>query len=115
MGIFKDDYDTKRIIFNINLDIADRLEKAKKDAKELGKKLDIDDTVNKSVEKFLKRVEKKLAEMQLNEKKRRKKNSDSILAKDNAEDEAEEDDYAAAADDDDDDEDDNSDMEKNQV
>jgi len=110
MGIFKDDYDTKRIIFNINLDIADRLEKAKKDAKELGKKLDIDDTVNKSVEKFLKRVEKKLAEMQLNEKKRRKKNSDSILAKDNAEDEAEEDDYAT-----DDDEDDNSDMEKNQV
>lgn len=85
MGIFKDDHETKRIIFNINVDIADRLEKAKKDARELGKKLDIDETVNKSMEKFLKRVEKKLAEMQMNEKKRRKKNSDPILDEDNAE------------------------------
>ncbi|SLM32654.1 hypothetical protein MTBBW1_790052 [Desulfamplus magnetovallimortis] len=83
MGIFKDEYETKRVIFNINMDIAERLEKAKKDARRFGKKLDIDETVSSAVEKFLKRAEKKLAEMQLNEKKKRKKNSDQILAKEN--------------------------------
>ncbi|MBF0258938.1 MAG: hypothetical protein HQK62_08890 [Desulfamplus sp.] len=98
MGIFKDEYDTKRVIFNINMDIAERLEKAKKDARKFGKKLDIDETVNTTVEKFLKRAEKKLAEMQMNEKKRRKKNPDPILAEKN---EAEEEDNS-----------DNSDMEK---
>ena len=70
MSVFKDDIDSKRVIFNIEMDIADRLEKAKKDARELGKKLDIDGAVNKAVEKFLKKAEKKLAEMQPKEKKK---------------------------------------------
>ncbi len=64
MGIFKDELDTKRVIFNINMDIAERLEKAKQDARKLGKKLDVDGPVNKAVEKFLKKAEKKIAEMQ---------------------------------------------------
>ena len=65
MKVFKEEAETKRVIFNIKMELAERLEKAKEDARELGKKLDIDDAVNKTVEKFLKKAEKKIAEMKV--------------------------------------------------
>lgn len=78
MGIFKDEVDSKRVIFNINLDIAERLEEAKKNARQLGKKLDVDGTLNKALDKFLKKAEKKLAEMLPEEKRNSKKKSNEI-------------------------------------
>jgi len=63
MGVFKDEVDTKRVIFNVRVDLADRLEKAKARSRSLGKKLDVDTAVDKAIEKFLKKAEKKLAEM----------------------------------------------------
>lgn len=63
MSVFKNDIETKRVIFNVRIDLAERLEKAKEDAKTFGKKLDIDGTIDKALEKFLKKAEKKLAEM----------------------------------------------------
>lgn len=63
MSVFIDDTDTKRVIFNIRIDLAERLEKTKSDARDLGKKLDHDNIVNKALEKFLKKAEKKIAEM----------------------------------------------------
>lgn len=63
MSIFKNDMETKRVIFNINADLADRLEAAKQLSRRLGKRLDADTSVNKSLEKFLKKAEKKLEEL----------------------------------------------------
>jgi hypothetical protein len=63
MGIFKKEIETKRVIFNIRLDLAEELEKAKEDARSFGKKLDVDTAVNKALEKFLKKAEKRIAEM----------------------------------------------------
>ncbi|QTA83567.1 Uncharacterized protein dnl_59800 [Desulfonema limicola] len=63
MGIFKEETETKRVIFNIRIDLAQRLEKAKKDARSLGKKLDVSDPVDKALEKFLKRAEKRIADL----------------------------------------------------
>jgi len=63
MSIFKNDMETKRVIFNVSADLADRLEAAKQLSRRLGKRLDVDTPVNKSIEKFLKKAEKKLAEI----------------------------------------------------
>lgn len=63
MSVFKKETETKRVIFNVRLDLAERLEKAKEEAKELGKKLDIDTTIDKALEKFLKKAEKRMQEI----------------------------------------------------
>lgn len=63
MKVFKEDREIKRVIFNVDVDLAERLEKAKENARKLGKKLDVDEAVNKTLEKFLKKAEKKLEEL----------------------------------------------------
>ncbi len=63
MSVFINDRETKRVIFNIEVSLAERLERAKEVSRSLGKKLDVDTTVDKALEKFLKKAEKKLAEM----------------------------------------------------
>ena len=63
MSIFKEESETKRMIFNVRMDLAERLETAKEDAKELGRKLDMDTAINEALEKFLKKAEKRLAEL----------------------------------------------------
>jgi predicted DNA-binding protein (UPF0251 family) len=63
MKIFSSDKDVKRVIFNVDAEIAARLERAKGNAKLLGKKLDVDSVINKALEKFLKKSDKKIAEM----------------------------------------------------
>ncbi len=65
MGIFKNEIDTKRVIFNVRIDLAERLDKAKEVSRTFGKKLDVDSTIDKSLEKFLKKAEKKLQELSL--------------------------------------------------
>ena len=63
MSVFKEESETKRVIFNIRLDLAERLEAAKEGGKQLGRKLDVDTTVNEALEKYLKKAEKRIAEM----------------------------------------------------
>lgn len=63
MSVFKEEIETKRVIFNVRLDLAQRLELAKKDARRLGKKLDVESTVDRALEKFLKKAEKKIEDM----------------------------------------------------
>jgi len=63
MSIFKDESETKRVIFNVEIDLAKRLETAKKNSRTIGKKLDVDTAVNKALEKFLKKAEKKIYEI----------------------------------------------------
>jgi hypothetical protein len=63
VSVFKEETETKRVIFNVRMDLAERLERAKDAARILGKKLDSDGAVDKALEKFLKRAERKLAEM----------------------------------------------------
>ena len=63
MTVFKHDKEYKRVIFNIEIGIAEQLEAAKETAKEFGKKLDYETAINKSLEKFLKKAEKKIEEM----------------------------------------------------
>lgn len=63
MSIFKEEIETKRVIFNIEIDLANRLEDLKKNARAIGKKLDADTAVNRALEKFLKKAEKKITEI----------------------------------------------------
>ena len=63
MSIFVKNKETKRVIFNIEVSLAERLEKAKEVSRRLGKKLDVDAAVDKALEKFLKKAEKKLEEL----------------------------------------------------
>ncbi|MFW5838087.1 MAG: hypothetical protein ACOCVM_08755 [Desulfovibrionaceae bacterium] len=63
MGVFKDETETKRVIFNVRLDLAERLEAAKENARRFGKKLDTDAAVDKALEHFLKKAEKKLQDL----------------------------------------------------
>jgi septal ring factor EnvC (AmiA/AmiB activator) len=63
MGVFKKDTEYKRVIFNIRMELAERLERAKADAGELDRKLDVEGAINKSLEQFLKKAEKKIEEM----------------------------------------------------
>jgi hypothetical protein len=62
MGIFKEEPETKRMIFNIRGDLADRLLLAKEEARNMGKRLDIETTINKAIEKFLQKAEKRIKE-----------------------------------------------------
>ncbi len=62
MSIFKEEAETKRMIFNIRGDLADRLLLAKEEARSMGKRLDIETTINKAIEKFLQKAEKRIKE-----------------------------------------------------
>lgn len=62
MVIFKEEAETKRMIFNIRGDLADRLLLAKEEARSLGKRLDIETAVNKAIEKFLQKAAKRIKE-----------------------------------------------------
>jgi len=62
MGIFKEELETKRMIFNIRGDLADRLLLAKEEARNMGKRLDIETSINKAIEKFLQKAEKRIKE-----------------------------------------------------
>ena len=62
MGIFKKPAETKRMIFNIRGDLADRLMLAKEDARSMGKRIDIETPINKAIEKFLQKAEKRIKE-----------------------------------------------------
>ncbi len=68
MSVFKEEKEFKRVIFNVENSLAERLEKAKEQAKTLGKKLDVDSAVDKALEKFLKKAEKKLSDMEQEQK-----------------------------------------------
>jgi len=73
MSIFKNDRDTKRMIFNIYFDIAERLDALKDEAKKYDKRLDVDTAVNKALEKFISKAEKKMDEMRREAKAKRSK------------------------------------------
>ena len=72
MSIFKPDAEVKRMIFNIDAELADRLEAAKEQSRSFGKRLDVDNAINKALEKFLKKVDKKLEEMRRESKDEKK-------------------------------------------
>ncbi|NDY56002.1 hypothetical protein G3N56_04485 [Desulfovibrio sulfodismutans] len=63
MSIFKQDKEVKRMIFNVDSEISERIEAIREEARSFGKKLDVDTAVNKGLEKFLKKAEKKIEEM----------------------------------------------------
>lgn len=98
MSVFKDDMDTKRVIFNVRLDLARRLEIAKKEAREIGKKLDVDTTIDRALEKFLKKAEKKISEIKKKENGPREEGDDDSVSyesdfdQDDDDDDSEEDD-----------------------
>ncbi len=73
MGVFKEDKDFKRVIFNVDSVIAERLESAKERSRNMGRKLDVDTAVDKALEKFLKKAEKKLDELEEEQEKKRAK------------------------------------------
>ena len=67
MSIFKEESEIKRMIFNVRGDLANRLLAAKEEARSMGRRLDIETTINKTIEKFLQKAEKRIKE----EKKKR--------------------------------------------
>ncbi len=69
MSVFKAEVETKRVIFNVRLDLAERLEKAKEDARIIGKKLDHEGVIDKALEKFLRKAERKLDEIKTDDEK----------------------------------------------
>lgn len=73
MSIFKKDREIKRMIFNIYADNAERLDRLKDDAKQFDKRLDVDTAVNKALEKFIAKAEKKMEEMRREGKGKRAK------------------------------------------
>lgn len=77
MSIFKKDRDIKRMIFNIYSDVAERIEHLKTEAKHYDKRLDVDTAVNKALEKFINKAEKKMDEMRREGKSRRTKHGEA--------------------------------------
>lgn len=63
MSVFKRDREIKRMIFNVYADVAEALEALKAEAKRFDKRLDVDTAVNKALEKFLRKAEKRIDEM----------------------------------------------------
>lgn len=63
MSVFVREKEIKRVIFNVDIRLAERLEKAKEASRLLGRKLDVDAAVDKALEKFLKKAEKKIGEL----------------------------------------------------
>lgn len=62
MSVFKEELESKRMIFNVRGDLANRLLWAKEEARRMGKRLDIETPINKTIEKFLQKAEKRLKE-----------------------------------------------------
>lgn len=63
MKVFKEEQETKRVIFNVDADLAARLENAKKNARQNGKKLNVDEVVNEALARYLDVAEKQLSRM----------------------------------------------------
>ena len=84
MSIFKQDKEVKRMIFNIDSEIADRVDAMREEARSFGKRLDVDSAVNKGLEKFLKKAEKKLEEMRHEAKGRKRPAADIVPRPDDA-------------------------------
>lgn len=82
MKIFKEEQETKRVIFNVDVDIAARLEEAKRLARQHGKKLNADAVVDEALTRYLDAAEKQLARM----KGGRPQNEDPIIMGPSAED-----------------------------
>ncbi|MEA1923104.1 MAG: hypothetical protein U9N63_10650 [Pseudomonadota bacterium] len=66
MDVFKEEKEIKRVIFNVDKELANRLERAKECAKLIGKRLDVDNAVDKTLEKFLKKAERKFQDLGIN-------------------------------------------------
>lgn len=62
VSVFKEELESKRMIFNVRGDLANRLLWAKEEARRMGKRLDIETPINKTIEKFLQKAEKRLKE-----------------------------------------------------
>lgn len=73
MSVFKEDTEYKRVIFNVEICTFEALESIKNEAKEYGKKLDVDSAVNEALQKFVKKARKKLDEMRHEAGKAKKK------------------------------------------
>ncbi|MFV0349878.1 MAG: hypothetical protein ACK5JO_14975 [Halodesulfovibrio sp.] len=58
MRIFKEEQETKRVIFNVDAELAARLEHAKNVAKQLGKKLNVDAVIDEALSRYLEAAEK---------------------------------------------------------
>lgn len=84
MSIFKQDKEVKRMIFNVDSEIAERIEAIRDEARSFGKKLDVDTAVNKGLEKFLKKAEKKLEEMRHEAKGRKRHQPADIVPRPDA-------------------------------
>lgn len=63
MSVFVREKEFKRVIFNVDIRLAERLERAKEASRLLGRKLDVDAAVDKALEKYLKKAEKKIEEL----------------------------------------------------
>ncbi|GFM37225.1 hypothetical protein [Desulfovibrio psychrotolerans] len=63
MKVFKEEQEIKRVIFNVDADLAVRLENAKKNARQNGKKLNVDEVVNEALARYLDAAEKQLSRM----------------------------------------------------
>lgn len=63
MRIFKEEQETKRVIFNVDADIAARLEHAKKVAKQLGKKLNVEAVIDEALGRYLEAAEKQFSRL----------------------------------------------------
>lgn len=61
MKVFKEEQETKRVIFNVDATLAARLEEAKKLAKKLGKKLNADAIIDEALSRYLDAAEKQLS------------------------------------------------------
>lgn len=64
MQIFKDEQETKRVIFNVDHRLAARLENAKALAKQFGKKLNVDSVVDSALAVYLEEAEKQLSRLE---------------------------------------------------
>jgi len=60
MQVFKDEHDTKRVIFNIDARLAHRLERAKHKAKRHARKLNVDAIVDDALSRYLEEAERQL-------------------------------------------------------
>ena len=62
VSVFKEELESKRMIFNVRGDLANRLLWAKEEARTMGKRLDVETPINKAIEKFLQKAEKRIKE-----------------------------------------------------
>lgn len=63
ISVFKEVQETKRVVFKVRIELAERLKQAKEKARWFGKKLDADSAIDKAVKRFLKKAEKKTQDL----------------------------------------------------